>query len=98
MVCKAALVISRSGYTTVMDLLKTKKKSILVPTPGQAEQEYLAIHLEKEKLACSVAQERFNLQQAVQRAASFPFQTFDDDMQRYKAVISAFVQSILQDK
>jgi hypothetical protein len=98
MVCKAALVISRSGYTTVMDLLKTKKKSILVPTPGQAEQEYLAIHLEKEKLACSFAQDRFNLQQAVQRAASFPFQTFDDDMQRYKAVISAFVQSILQGK
>jgi hypothetical protein len=98
MVCKASLVISRSGYTTVMDLLKTKKKSILVPTPGQAEQEYLAIHLEKEKLACSVAQKRFNLQQAVQQAASFPFQTFDDDMQQYKAVISAFVRSLLQYK
>lgn len=98
MVCRARLVISRSGYTTVMDLLKTKKKSILVPTPGQAEQEYLAIHLEKEKLACSFSQEHFNLQEAVQRAASFPFQFIHDDMQQYKAVVSDFVQSILLKK
>ncbi|WP_130542096.1 glycosyltransferase [Pseudobacter ginsenosidimutans] len=94
LVCKAKLVISRSGYTTVMDLLKTKKRSILVPTPGQAEQEYLASHLEKERLACSFTQEEFNLQAALQRASVFPFQTIDDDMQLYKTVINNFVQSL----
>ena len=94
LVCKAKMVISRSGYTTVMDLLKTKKKSILVPTPGQAEQEYLAMHLEKEKLACSFDQENFNLQTALQRAATFPFQTIDAGMQLYKSVISEFVRKL----
>ncbi len=94
LVCNAKLVISRSGYTTVMDILKTKKKSILVPTPGQAEQEYLAGHLEKERLACSFTQENFNLQSALQRASSFPFQTIEDEMQLYKTVISTFVQSL----
>ncbi|HEY0042059.1 MAG TPA: glycosyltransferase, partial [Flavisolibacter sp.] len=41
----ASLVISRCGYSTVMDLAILKKKSILIPTPGQTEQEYLAKHL-----------------------------------------------------
>ena len=36
-------VICRSGYSTLMDLfLLNKKNIILVPTPGQSEQEYLA--------------------------------------------------------
>lgn len=38
-------VISRSGYTTVMDIVMLQKKSLLIPTPGQTEQEYLAKHL-----------------------------------------------------
>jgi len=36
------VVISRSGYSTIMDLVETKNESILIPTPGQAEQLYLA--------------------------------------------------------
>lgn len=35
-------IISRTGYTTVMDLMVLQKKALLVPTPGQTEQEYLA--------------------------------------------------------
>ncbi len=35
-------VVCRSGYSTVMDLLKTGKPALLVPTPGQTEQVYLA--------------------------------------------------------
>lgn len=35
-------IICRSGYSTLMDLVSLDKKAILVPTPGQTEQEYLA--------------------------------------------------------
>ena len=35
-------VISRSGYTSLMELHVLKKKAILIPTPGQIEQQYLA--------------------------------------------------------
>jgi UDP-N-acetylglucosamine transferase subunit ALG13 len=38
----ATLVISRPGYSTIMDLVALKKTALLVPTPGQTEQEYLA--------------------------------------------------------
>jgi hypothetical protein len=36
------LLISRSGYTTIMDIFQLPLKAILIPTPGQTEQEYLA--------------------------------------------------------
>ena len=36
------LIISRAGYSTIMDLWCLKKDAILIPTPGQTEQEYLA--------------------------------------------------------
>ena len=35
------IIISRCGYTTIMDLLRLNKKAILIPTPGQTEQIYL---------------------------------------------------------
>lgn len=35
-------VIARAGYTTIMEMISLEKKSILIPTPGQYEQEYLA--------------------------------------------------------
>lgn len=41
------MVVCRSGYTSVMDLLKLKKPAILVPTPGQVEQEFLAKSLDE---------------------------------------------------
>jgi uncharacterized protein (TIGR00661 family) len=39
---ESALVLCRSGYTTIMDLAKLEKKAFFIPTPGQYEQEYLA--------------------------------------------------------
>lgn len=41
-IASAETIVSRNGYSTLMDLQFLKKKSILVPTPGQLEQEYLS--------------------------------------------------------
>ena len=35
-------IITRSGYTTIMELISLGRSALLVPTPGQTEQEYLA--------------------------------------------------------
>jgi uncharacterized protein (TIGR00661 family) len=41
-------IICRSGYSTLMDMhLLGKKELILIPTPGQSEQEYLADYWKK---------------------------------------------------
>lgn len=39
---KSGLIICRSGYSSLMDLTILNKRAIIVPTPGQTEQEYLA--------------------------------------------------------
>ncbi|TYA53023.1 glycosyltransferase [Formosa maritima] len=58
---ESQLIISRSGYTTIMDLAKLNKKAFFIPTPGQFEQEYLAQRLDKLKLVPSCSQDTFNL-------------------------------------
>ncbi len=45
------LVIARSGYTTLMDLYELGLEAIIIPTPGQTEQEYLG-QLHSEKWQC----------------------------------------------
>lgn len=58
---ESALVISRSGYTTIMDLAKLNKKAFFIPTPGQFEQEYLAKRLTDKKLVPSCKQDQFTI-------------------------------------
>jgi predicted glycosyltransferase len=43
LICQSKKIVCRSGYSTLMDLhLLEKKQLLLIPTPGQPEQEYLA--------------------------------------------------------
>lgn len=55
-------VLCRSGYTTIMDLVKLNKKAFFIPTPGQYEQIYLAKKLEKEGLVPYSTQENFRIE------------------------------------
>ncbi|TKK71574.1 glycosyl transferase family 28 [Ilyomonas limi] len=66
-------IISRSGYTTVMELLALGKKSILIPTPGQTEQEYLAKHLMQQQW-CYSCEQHEDIAQHLQRAEKFSYQ------------------------
>ena len=59
---KSEMVISRSGYTTIMDLTILEKNVFFIPTPGQYEQEYLAARLKKMGIAPSCKQEKFTLE------------------------------------
>ncbi len=43
---KSSEVISRAGYSSIMDYYKIKVGATLIPTPGQSEQEYLAAYLD----------------------------------------------------
>lgn len=62
-ISESEMVLSRSGYTTIMDLAKMKKKAFFVPTPGQFEQEYLARRLDKKKNIPFCAQKDFSIDQ-----------------------------------
>ena len=58
---ESELVLCRSGYTTVLDLVKLQKKAFFIPTPGQFEQEYLAKKFKKQGLVPTAKQEKFKL-------------------------------------
>lgn len=59
---ESKIVLSRSGYTTIMDLAKLNKKAFFIPAPGQFEQEYLAKRLDKLKLVPTCSQNDFNIE------------------------------------
>lgn len=87
----SSLVISRSGYTTIMDLLKMGKKAFLVPTPGQTEQEYLAGYLDQKGVFPFMEQSRFNLAAAIATAESYPYQKPDIDFEAYKKEVENLI-------
>ena len=86
LVSDLGLVISRSGYSTVMDLVRMGRPAVLVPTPGQGEQEYLARHLCATGLFPSLSQEAFTLSEALRMAGACraPGGGFDFDRHRVK--------------
>jgi uncharacterized protein (TIGR00661 family) len=58
---RSAVVLSRSGYTSIMDLCKLGKKAFFIPTPGQHEQEYLAHKLQKDGIVPFATQDAFTI-------------------------------------
>ncbi len=66
-------MISRSGYSTIMDIARMGKQSILIPTPGQSEQEYLSRYLQQKHWALAGNQDTFNLNQLLAEAKQFPY-------------------------
>ncbi len=53
-------IICRAGYSTIMDLVVLNVGAILIPTPGQTEQEYLAIHNKDKKKFRFINQHKLN--------------------------------------
>lgn len=81
-------IVCRSGYSSLMDLQVLQAKAILIPTPGQTEQEYLAKTLRHAGICGALAQSHIsahNLQRESDRASGFP---------RFTATHSALSQAV----
>ncbi|WP_396602930.1 glycosyltransferase [Algibacter sp. R77976] len=86
---ESALILSRSGYTTVMDLAKLNKKAFFIPTPGQFEQEYLAKRLTEMHLVPSCKQKDFNLSKLDEVKAYDGLKAFNFDVD-FKVLFDLF--------
>jgi len=72
MMNRAKFIISRPGYTTLMDIVELdKKKALFVPTPGQPEQEYIADLYEQKKWFHHVHQDEINLLEDIKKCKGF---------------------------
>lgn len=86
---ESELILSRSGYTTVMDLAKLNKKAFFIPTPGQFEQEYLAKRLQKQQLVPTTTQDNFFIEQ-LERVNDFKGLSCFHHEENYKALFRLF--------
>jgi len=66
---RAKMIITRSGYTTMVELAELEKKAVLIPTKGQTEQEYLAYYNTIKHNFFGVPQEKMHLETDVLYAA-----------------------------
>ncbi|MES1215744.1 MAG: glycosyltransferase [Bacteroidota bacterium] len=93
---KAEYIIARSGYSSIMDIVTLQKKSILIPTPGQTEQQYLAGYLMKQQIALSLSQKEFTLTDSLHKARRFTYQFYsiENKEQKLQQVISTLIKQI----
>ena len=91
---RAKFVIARAGYTTIMELAEIGvKKVLLIPSPGQTEQEYLVKYYEREKYYHHSSQHNIDLKKEVK--ACKPFNGFKAPW-KTKSSIKKFMQVILE--
>lgn len=82
-------IIARSGYTTIMDLAKLKKKAFFIPTPGQAEQEYLAKRMKKLGLAPYSRQKNISLEKLNKVIFYYGLKDFNESI-NYRKLFNIF--------
>ena len=87
----AGLIIARSGYSTIMDLAVLGKKAILIPTPGQTEQEYLAAYFYEKKIYFSQTQTELDLHTALNELTNFSGIKIDFD----KSVLCGLIKRVV---
>lgn len=63
-------IICRPGYSTLMDLTQLGAKAIMVPTPGQTEQIYLAHQLAQSGQVATLSQNQFSKESLLQVTAN----------------------------
>lgn len=86
------LLICRSGYSTIMDLAATGRKAVLIPTPGQPEQVYLARYLNDKGAFAIQSQQQFDLQQAFEEQGYYTGIEKVVNHEEMKAVVDAFIR------
>lgn len=93
-ILQSELVFCRSGYSTIMDLIKLKKAAILIPTPGQTEQEYLARFLSEKKWFVAIDQAALDVNKAANTLKCTALNQIPDfDHELYKQVIDRMLEA-----
>jgi UDP:flavonoid glycosyltransferase YjiC (YdhE family) len=93
-ILEAEAVICRAGYTSIMDLLALRTPALLVPTPGQTEQEYLAKHLSSKMMFMASTEQGFSLGDALHKLESFAPRQPELDFFRFRIYIDELISRV----
>ena len=59
---QSSFIVCRSGYSTLMDLAAVGRSAVIIPTPGQSEQEYLGDFHQLKRHHIRILQEDINME------------------------------------
>ena len=92
---QADIVICRSGYTGIMDLMALGKRAILIPTPGQTEQLYLARQLQSMGRFIAADQHALDLLRLIQSLSMKQVSPADPrDFEHFKPVLYEWTKGL----
>jgi hypothetical protein len=95
---RARFIISRSGYTTMMDLAELQlTNALFIPTPGQWEQEYLSSYYRRKGWFFSKNQYRLRLTRDIDKArlySGFPDMpsTNENVVRLYEQLLAGYLE------
>ncbi len=96
-IMESAAVICRSGYSSLMDLVTLQKRAILIPTPGQTEQAYLAETLGNQNRFICQQQNALNLENAFSELPqTMGFIDFEQEDFRKNDTLQEVVRELLE--
>jgi len=68
LISQSTVVLSRSGYSTIMDLSVHGSRAVFIPTPGQTEQEFLANYHTNKGHTAMQYQAKMNIKEGIEQA------------------------------
>lgn len=97
LIAGARLIICRSGYSTLMDIAAFGGKALLVPTPGQPEQEYLAGLFKSRGWCYCVEQDKLDLEKDIQIVLNYQgIPSFNDGNNSLDEAAEALLEKIVK--
>ena len=88
------LIISRPGYTTLMELLSIRQSALVIPTPGQTEQEYLAHYLSAKGWFKTIRQK--DLKAGISISSGNPCEETSELLKESELLLDEALEEILQ--
>lgn len=91
---QSEVVICRSGYSSIMELASLGKAAILIPTPGQTEQEYLAQLLSERKRAVVQEQNSLDIKRGLEKIKETQIRGAAFDSAQFKVALRGFLDAL----
>lgn len=90
---QSEVVVCRAGYSSIMELASLKKAAMLIPTPGQTEQEYLAERLSKKGCCVVQPQRALDIPKALSELKQLKNTNIPFEGDRFKIALKKFLAS-----
>lgn len=85
-------IICRAGVVTVFDLSVLQRPALLIPTPGQTEQEYVAEYLDKKGYFSYIDQSRLSLEKIIDYENSHHKTFANSSVEPFRKALDEFIR------